>query len=351
MKKKKTNLKDSIGIDIGENSIKIVRLKSTGHGINLQNYGFFPTPQGAIERGSIVNAPLLEEALSECLQDAKIRKGRGVLGISGKDVVVRIAEFPIMTQAELKEAVGWDLTQYISYSLDEAVYDYYVLGTKDENTGERLKLLVAAAPLELVNSYIRILSSLGITLIAIDIKPSALIRLFSHEDIQSKGVYVVMDVGSATTSIVILKDGDFAFSRDVLLGGRDFTSAISRDFSISLEEAEHLKKGIDSHPEKEKLYSSITSVMDEFVLEVTRSLNYFRENIENVQVFNKLLLTGGGSKLSGFSNYLESGIGIKVEELDPLSDIQYGTEIEGIRELKDFFGVAIGLAKRGFEGD
>ncbi len=351
MKKKKTNLKDSIGIDIGESSIKIIKLKSTGHGINLQNYGFFPTPQGAIERGNIMNAPLLEEALSECLEDAKIRKGKGVLGISGKDVVIRIAEFPIMTQAELREAVGWDLTQYISYSLEEAVYDYYVLGTKSENTGERLKLLVAAAPLELVNNYIRILSSLGITLVAIDIKPSALVRLFSHEDVQSRGVYVVMDVGAATTSIVILKDGEFAFSRDVLLGGRDFTSAIAKNFNISTEEAEHLKKTIDSHPEKDKLYSSIISVMDEFVLEVTRSLSYFRENIENVQVFNKLILTGGGSKLSGFSNYLESGIGIKVETLNPLADIKYGADMEGISELKDFFGVAVGLAKRGFEGD
>ncbi len=351
MKKKRINLKDSIGIDIGENSIKIARLKSTGQGLNLQTYGFFPTPQGAVERGSIVNAPLLEEALSECLQDARIKKGKGVLGISGKNVIVRIAEFPMMAQDELKEAVGWDLTQYIPYSLDEAVYDYYVLGTKNENAGERLKLLVAAAPLELINSYIKIFSSLRITLVAIDIKPSALVRLFSHEDIQSKGAYVIMDVGSATTSMIILKDGNFAFSRDVLLGGRDFTSAIAGGFGVSTEEAEHLKKRIDSHPEKERLYSSITSVMDEFVLEVTRSLNYFRENIENVQTFNKLLVTGGGSKLSGFSNYLESGIGIKVERLDPFVGIRYGNEMEEIKELKDFFGVAIGLAKRGFEGD
>ena len=350
MKKKKIGLKDSIGIDIGESSIKIARLKVGGRATILQSYGFFPTPQGAVERGEVKNPELLEEALSECLRDAKIKKGKGVLGISGKDVVVRITELPMMAEEELKDAVGWDLTQYISYSLNDAVYDYYVLGPKKTNGGERLRVLVAAAPLGLVNSYIRILSSLGINLIAIDIKPLALVRLFEAEKFQGRGIYVIVDIGAATTSIVIIKDGEFAFLRDVLLGGRDFTQAIVKGFNISLDEAEHIKKSIDSHPQKEKLYSVITPVMDEFVLEITRSLSYFRENIENVQVFNRLFFTGGGVKLPGFLSYLESGIGIKTEILNPLSEIKYNTGNEGLFELKEFLGVAIGLAKRGLEG-
>ncbi len=351
MKKKKVSIKDSIGIDIGESSIKIVRLKLGGKATVLQNYGFFPTPQGAVERGTIKNSGILEEALSECLHDARIKKGRGVLGISGKDVVVRITELPIMAEEELRNAVGWDLTQYISYPLNEAVYDYHVIGTKRENNGEKLRVLVAAAPLKLINDYIKMLSSLGITLVAVDIKPLALTRLFDTDELQMKGIHVIIDIGDATTSMVILKDGDFVFLRDVLLGGRDFTQAIAKGFNISMEEAEHIKKRIDSHPEKEKLYTVITPVMDEFVLEITRSLNYFRENIENVQVFNRLFFTGGGSKLTGFLSYLESGIGIKTEILDPLSNVRYSGEKEGIFELKDFLGTAIGLAKRGFEGD
>ncbi len=351
MKKQRISVRDVVGIDIGESTIKVVRLKAAGGKEILQNYGFFPTPRGALERGDIKNIEILEEALSECLSDAKIKRGKGVLGILGKDVVVRLAEFPLMSKEELKEAVGWDLTQYISYPIEEAVYDYYILGTKEEKGGERLKILVAAAPIELINKYIRVLSSVKINLIAIDLKPLALTRLFIPEEM-SRGVNIIIDIGATTTSMVILKDGEFAYLRDVLLGGRDFTQAIQKGFSVSEEEAEHIKKRINTHPEREKIYSIISSVMDEFILEITRSLNYFRENIENVEVFNRLFFTGGGSKLSGFLSYIESGMGIKTELLDPLKEIKQSSSVgKEIIELKDFFGVAIGLSKRGFEGE
>ncbi len=352
VKKRKLALRESIGIDIGESAIKVVKLKATGREPLLQNYGLFPTPKGSLERGTIKDPDLLEGAIAECLHDAKIKRGKAVLGLSGKDIVVRISELPMMSREELKEAVGWDLTQYISYSLEEAVYDYYVIGTKVENGVERLRLLVAAAPLELINRYIKILSSVGMTLIAIEVKSLALTRIFPFQNIHAKGVYVIIDIGASTTSLVVMRDGEFLFLRDALLGGRDFTQAIMKGFNVSEEEAESIKKRLDNHPEKEKIYSTISSVMDEFVLEITRSLSYFRENIANVNTFDRLFLTGGGSKLSGFSTYLESGIGIKTDILDPFAGIKQNLSKDGgIGEIKELLSTAIGLSKRGFEGE
>ena len=351
-KRNRAALRESIGIDIGESAIKVVKLRATGHEPLLQNYALFPTPKGSLEKGTIKDSNLLEEAIAECLHDAKIRKGKAVLGLSGKDIVVRISELPMMSKEELKDAVGWDLTQYISYSLEEAVYDYYVIGTKVENGVERLRLLVAAAPLELINKYIKILSSVGMTLVAIEIKPLALTRVFPLQDTHSKGVYVIIDIGASTTSLVVMRDGEFLFLRDALLGGKDFTQAIMKGFSVSEEEAESIKKRLDNHPEKEKVYNVISSVMDDFVLEITRSLSFFRENIVNIDTFDRIFLTGGGAKLSGFSTYLESGIGIKTDMLDPLSGIKQNVSKEhGLVEIKELLSIAIGLSKRGFEGE
>ena len=353
-RKKEYSLKESIGIDIGDDSIKISKLRRSGRSFILQNHAIFPTPIGAVKEGEIKEPNLLAEALNECLKDAHIKKGKGVLGISGKDVIVRITELPIMPYKELKDAVGWDLTQYIPYPLEDAIYDFSVLEVKNkEKNGERLKLLVAAAPRKLINQYINILHSVNISLTAVDIEALGLLRVFSIQKPSQEGIYVIIDIGSSNTSIVGLKGNNFIFIRDALVGGMDFTNALVEGLRISQREAENIKRNIDSHPEKDRIYSIINPIMDDFVLEITRSLNYFRESVEDTDiVIDKIFTTGGTMKLKGFLEYLQSGIGIKMEKLDPLVGISSDHKNKSdLINLKELLSVSIGLSKRGMEGD
>lgn len=72
-------------------------------------------------------------------------------------------------------------------------------------------------------------------------------------------------------------------------------------------------------PETIRVYNGMASVIEEFVAEIRRSIDYFRSKGGDV---NRIELMGGGAKLKGFDNFLAKAIGIPTEMYDPLRNIQ-----------------------------
>ncbi len=67
--------------------------------------------------------------------------------------------------------------------------------------------------------------------------------------------------------------------------------------------------------ESQKLFESVASVLDEFVSEVRRSVDYFRSRGGDLDA---ILLCGGGAKLKGLANYMTKSLGLKCDSYDPL---------------------------------
>lgn len=72
-------------------------------------------------------------------------------------------------------------------------------------------------------------------------------------------------------------------------------------------------------PEAIRVYNGMASVIEEFVAEIRRSIDYFRSKGGDV---NRIELMGGGAKLKGFDAFLAKAIGIPTEMYDPLRNIQ-----------------------------
>ncbi len=71
-------------------------------------------------------------------------------------------------------------------------------------------------------------------------------------------------------------------------------------------------------PEVVRLYNAMASIVEEFVAEVRRSIDYYRSKGGNV---DSLVLCGGGSKIKGLSTFLTNALGIHCEMYDPLKGI------------------------------
>lgn len=72
-------------------------------------------------------------------------------------------------------------------------------------------------------------------------------------------------------------------------------------------------------PEMVRLYNAMASVIEEFVAEIRRSIDYFRSKGGDV---DRIELMGGGAKLRGFDVFLGKALGITAEVYDPLRNIQ-----------------------------
>jgi Tfp pilus assembly protein PilN len=136
---------------------------------------------------------------------------------------------------------------------------------------------------------------------------------------------------------------------------------------ITLEQAETIKRGCGI-PKKEELEEKVEPLtksqvltmlrptLERLISEIARSLNYYRQNFKVPKV-NRLLITGGSSRLKNITGFLSVNLGgIKVETVDPLTTISGWTDPlaaqqEFLEEVSPHLAVAFGLALGKRKGD
>jgi len=95
-------------------------------------------------------------------------------------------------------------------------------------------------------------------------------------------------------------------------------------------------------PETQRINEAVAPILEEFVAEVRRSLDYFRSKSGSV---DRIALGGGASKLSGLAETLAQVLGVPCDMYDPLRNLTIsGKRIEPdfVEEHRPDFLVAVG---------
>ncbi len=97
-------------------------------------------------------------------------------------------------------------------------------------------------------------------------------------------------------------------------------------------------------PEVQKMYDIMAPVLEEFVAEVRRSVDYFRSRGGEI---NRVVMGGGASKLKGLSEYVGRSLGLECDGYDSFRKLNMNSKkvAPGLAEdLRQEFVVAIGNA-------
>ena len=144
-----------------------------------------------------------------------------------------------------------------------------------------------------------------------------------------------------------MNGNQLAFTRDMMIGGNQYTLAIQKEFGIGFEEAEILKRGQDtagvSHDD---CVPVLEKVSEDLFSEILRSLEFYKATTQSEAAIEKAVLAGGCARLPGLHDFLSDKLGMEVEALDPLRaiDCQLGREE---REHVSAVAVGLGLRKAG----
>jgi len=162
----------------------------------------------------------------------------------------------------------------------------------------------------------------------------------------------LLNLGASVMNINIVRGRTPLFTRDVSVGGNQYTDSLQKELDLGFDEAETLKTGVTLPGiSDEARLPVIKSVSEIIVLEIQRTFDFFRATAggEHIQ---KLYLAGGSSRVYGLPDLMKQELGIPVEQLNPFRRIKYA-EAGPIGELVSSQGprlaVAVGLGLRSFE--
>jgi|SRR5690554_321367 type IV pilus assembly protein PilM len=353
-KKKQIKFKESVGIDIGTHSIKLVHLKKIHDGYKLLNYEIRPTvPAGVEYIPSDLRRDRYAPILAEMLRTLKInpRKIKHlVTSIGGDHVSIKQIKTIFLPEDELESALFFEAKKHLPISGSDMLLDFQVLNV-EERTNNMNILLVATTKDELTK-HNEILTAVDLAPGIVDAEPLAVANSFIFNAFIEEGVYVVVNVGAHRSNMVIYGPQAKFFSRDLAWGGFNFTKDIMKKRNLSFEEAEAYKfehgitdDGASSAKPQElsTLEISDKPTEEQIALEVKRSLRYYVKEAGNSD-FRKVLLVGGSSKLKGLPEYMTEQLNIPTEIFNPFINLEMP---EKLRDKKDpQLALAIGLAMR-----
>lgn len=328
----KAKEKFSIGLDIGTQSIKCVKLK-----IN-----------NSVE---LVSFDLEESQLdpTEILKKIKRSEDIDLVNISfcGSSTVIRYINFLRMNKSELRQALKFEVQKHIPFSLNEVNLDAEIL--KNDLPENKMLVLIAAIKKELMQQRLKTLENSGLRLNIIDIDSLALINSFNYNypkvEIPENKSICLLNIGATISNVNILDSGIPRLSRDIHSAGANFTKKLMDIFGLDFKAAEELKINPDAE-RASKVKASVESVLTNLATEIRTSFDYYEsQNTSNVV---KIFLSGGGSKIAGLSEMLTTCLGIPVETWDPFKQIKISEKID-LQKLNSFggqFNIAVGLALR-----
>jgi type IV pilus assembly protein PilM len=340
-----------VGLDIGSSAVKAVELKAAGKGWKVVAFGVEPVPPDSIVDGAIIDGAAVADAIRRVFESKQFKTKEVAASLSGNAVIVKKINLPVMTEAELAESIYWEAEQYIPFDIQDVNLDYQILDSgKGEGSGGTMDVLLVAAKKEKIADYTGVISQAGRTPVIVDVDAFALQNAYEvNYGLEPSQVVVLLNAGASAININIVTGNQSVFTRDISMGGNSYTEAVQKELNLPFESAEQVKRGQPVEGVAAEDVAPVIHAMTENVLlEVQKTFDFFKAGASADHI-DRIVLSGGASRVDGFVQALHERFNTEVEVFDPFKKIAFDAQKLGIDDpeaVSPAAAVAVGLALR-----
>jgi len=334
----------SCALDISDLSIKYGELLPTPIGLRLGRFGKENIPPGIIVSGKIEKEAELIKILKDLVKREHLHFVR--ISLPEEQMYLFTLSLPKMKESEIRDTILLQLEEHIPLQAIDTTFDYDIV-SQDNQT---IFVEVLAIATTMIESYLSVFRASGLVPISFELEAQAIARAVIP--LNDPSPVMIVDFGEARTGASIAHNGRVFFTTTLDIGGITLTNMIAKNFSMSFEKAEELKRshGLREIPiGTEDIFPAILNGLSVLRDELNKQYVYWKthddEGVKH-EAINRIILCGGDANLSGLAEYLESSMMVKVENANAwvnISDME--TSVPDM-SFEESFGYAtmLGLA-------
>jgi type IV pilus assembly protein PilM len=340
-----------LALDIGAGSIKLAEFASTRNGsVELLNFGV--SSLGADSASEAERTAIITATIKELMHDCHIKPGPVLLSVSGQSVFSRFVKLPPVDKDKVYQIIMYEAQQNVPFPINEVVWDYQLIGRGE---GE-LDVMLAAIKADIIVGLTDAVDAAGLQTDLVDVAPMALYNAVRFNYNDNAGCTLVVDIGSRSTDLIFMEQGR-VFIRSVPVAGNSITQQIMREFELSHDDAEEMKKahafvsfgGAYEDPKSEvagKVSKIVRNVMTRMHAEIDRSIKFYRTQQNGMQP-SLVLLTGGSAMIPYLDSFLKEKLKVDVDYLNPFINVPVSQSIPNdhigkhTHELSQVVGLAL----------
>ncbi len=332
------------GIDLGQVALKAIALRSAGDKVEVVDYAYIEH-QRILSQPEVDRPALVAEAMKQFTDKHDVTHDAVVVAVPGQHTLARFVKLPaVEKKAKIPELVEWEAKQQIPFDMEEVIWDYQIFSPP---TAPETNVGIFAMRRELLREHLFFASSLNIEPAAVQAAPLALYNALKYDGLLGEEAVAIVDIGAQNTDLLAF-DGESLWTRNIPIGGNNFTEALLKTFKLSFNKAERLKREAQTHKYRRQIFQAMRPVFADLVAEVQRSIGFYTSSRRGVRL-NKLIVMGNAFELPGLSKFIEQNLGMEVIRPTSFKRLAIGgiTDAARLTDHMMSFGVAYGLALQG----
>lgn len=208
----------SLGIYFGPKLIKMVECKGRKI-INTTEIYQSTISAGDLEEKVPAEVKTIEfvALFKDELRRNKMAAKEAILTLSGRDLIIRTFEIPMIPREEIESAVNFEAKKYIPFKVEELITDFQLQFDKSSRTN---LVFFMGLKKEILDRYVAIMNQLGIKINAIEYSAFSMMRFLKLSGLNDKGTIGILCAdltGEDEVNFTVLENGFPLFSRDIFL--------------------------------------------------------------------------------------------------------------------------------------
>ena len=305
----------AVGLDISDQGISVLELIHRKDTFAVGRFGRRPLPPDTISGGYVKDKDRVAKELGRLKEELRIDFVNA--SVSEEKAYLFKTRIPRVSRKEIRSVLDFKLEENVPIPRAEAIFDYTVITQEGHDAPDHLDVSVTVLPRKVVDTYSELLKSAGLVPLAFEVEAQAISRsLVTKGDRQT---YLIVSFGEMRTGLFIVSDEVVHFTSTVSIGGQNITEAIAKHLSVSLEEAQVIKKervALKDHKNKD-LFLSLMNTISVLRDEVNKLSTYWNTHKdlggEVGRPIRKILLCGKDASIPGFVDYLSLTLNLPVE--------------------------------------
>jgi type IV pilus assembly protein PilM len=340
-------------LNLGMQTVSLADFRSTPEG-GLVLHAYTTRQLLADPAAEATRVSQIKLVIAEMLGELKIKTGRVNYAIAAQSVFTRFVKLPTVDPDKIDQIVHFEAQQNVPFPIEEVVWDYQLVATRDESKIEVVLVAIKADLLEELNNAVQ---DSGLLTGIVDVAPMALYNAFRYNYADTAGCSLLLDIGARTTNLIFVEPNK-VFSRSIPIGGTTFTSNITREFNEPFGAAEERKLGVGfvslggayaepSDPDIARVSKIIRNSMTRLHAEITRSISFYRSQQGGSQP-QHVYLCGGSVGLPYIREFFAEKLQMPIEFFNPLRNVTVagGVNVDSIARSAHTLGELVGLAIR-----
>lgn len=355
----------AFGLDISSSSVSVLKMAKKGGRLTLYGFQRVFLPAGLIRGGRIQDEKYLSEIIKKAAAGSRPRPINDFfvnLALPEQLSFLQVVQLPKMSFKEAAAAIKWEIEANIPLPIESVYYDWQIMEFPQKI--DHLDVLIAAAPKDVVESYVRTAKLAGFYPKSIEIDSFSLCRSIIPS-FYSKEPILIVEFSSAQATLVVFSGKAPRFSSTIPLSGRHFAEMAAAEWdsarkirvkkiiSDSLGGIEESGGSLTDRTDSDAPRESVSNFVN-FLTEQIRSHKEFyedhaeHEHQSESSEIKKIMLCGSGI-FSGFDRILAKNIKAAVEISNPFTNVSKKPGVDfSLISVEESLALAkvIGLAAR-----